>query len=96
MINKIRQQSVWVESVLPFLDAHGLVRMECISKSLALNTDSDWKQIVMRRWLSLGSNVDLLASCMGSCKRLYLRRAHAFGEVARQLSQSADLMFGLA
>ncbi len=50
----------------------------------------------MRRWPSLGSNVDLLASCMGSCKRLYLRRAHAFGEVARQLSQSADLMFGLA
>ena len=57
----------------------------------------------MCRWPSLGPNIDLLASCMGNCKELYFRRAHAFagtGTVARPLTRRpvlpTDLMFGLA
>ena len=97
------EKSIWVRDVLSFLDTRGLCGVQYICKSLALNADSDWKLIVMCRWPSLGPNIDLLASCMGNCKELYFRRAHAFagiGTVARPLTRRpvlpTDLMFGLA
>ena len=102
-LTEMIEKSIWVREVLSFLDTRGLCRVQYICKSLALNSDSDWKPIVMCRWPSLGPNIDLLASCMGNCKELYFRRARAFaniGTLARPLTRRpvlpTDLMFSLA
>ena len=96
---RMMQTSAWVSDVLLFLDTCGLCCVQYISESLALRADSDWKAIVMCRRPFLEPSIDLLASCMGRCKVLYFRRAHALantGTVARPLTQYPVLSSGLS